>query len=408
LPVARQYASLLGKNQNGDFSFDISRVEFENAARSIADTAVSVAYEAIAAYASEHSSHTIDEVILVGGSSRVPLVRDCLRKMLVEKLQLTQFSSQEFCCSLDPEQAVAQGLAIRGAVLMGHDIPQLKDVLMLDMLSSSIGLISWADINRIGQGRDANAKPSTVLERVRNSGLHAVIVGSSDKDANKKGTRQDDHPHLRIQQWDPSSESVPVQGQHIRYFDPILYRCERIPCSAAKSFRIEDPRQKFVSLDIFEEIEAEPDIHISTHDTSTNKQYSYQLIGTYDLPIPKRSRKSMPANDATIEKASSTSVVSRCVGAVNDYFGIEPNEDDDCDGSFMISVEMSMGVDGAIGFSVTRQDKDDETSEGKLRTRKDDYSVVLLMALLVVVLGFYLFVRVMFADFKYADTVKEL
>ncbi|MDD4727882.1 MAG: molecular chaperone DnaK, partial [Dysgonamonadaceae bacterium] len=68
----------------------------------------------------------IDEVILVGGSTRIPAVQE-----LVEKLFGKSPSK-----GVNPDEVVAVGAAIQGAVLSGH----VKDVLLLDVTPLSLGI----------------------------------------------------------------------------------------------------------------------------------------------------------------------------------------------------------------------------------------------------------------------------
>ena len=49
----------------------------------------------------------------------------------------------ELCCGMNPETVVAEGLAIRGAVLAGTDSALLREMLVLDCLHCTIGLLSW-------------------------------------------------------------------------------------------------------------------------------------------------------------------------------------------------------------------------------------------------------------------------
>ncbi len=67
----------------------------------------------------------IEEVILVGGSSVIPCVREAIRKALhcecIHSFSASSATPKEFCTSLDPYHTVAQGLAIRGAILSGVD-----------------------------------------------------------------------------------------------------------------------------------------------------------------------------------------------------------------------------------------------------------------------------------------------
>jgi molecular chaperone DnaK len=68
----------------------------------------------------------IDAVILVGGQTRMPLVQEVVRK----------FFGKEPRKDVNPDEAVAIGAAIQGAVLSGH----VKDVLLLDVTPLSLGL----------------------------------------------------------------------------------------------------------------------------------------------------------------------------------------------------------------------------------------------------------------------------
>lgn len=72
------------------------------------------------------SPNQIDEVILVGGSTRIPAVVD-----LVEK-----FFGRKASKGVNPDEVVAVGAAIQGAVLTG----EVKDVLLLDVTPLSLGI----------------------------------------------------------------------------------------------------------------------------------------------------------------------------------------------------------------------------------------------------------------------------
>lgn len=68
----------------------------------------------------------IDEVILVGGSTRIPLVQETVRK----------FFGKEPNRSVNPDEVVAVGAAIQAAVLAG----EVRDVLLLDVTPLSLGI----------------------------------------------------------------------------------------------------------------------------------------------------------------------------------------------------------------------------------------------------------------------------
>jgi molecular chaperone DnaK len=72
------------------------------------------------------SASQIDEVILVGGSTRIPKVQEIVEKFFGKKPNR----------SVNPDEVVAVGAAIQGAVLTG----EVKDVLLLDVTPLSLGI----------------------------------------------------------------------------------------------------------------------------------------------------------------------------------------------------------------------------------------------------------------------------
>ncbi|MBP5364941.1 MAG: molecular chaperone DnaK [Bacteroidales bacterium] len=72
------------------------------------------------------STSDIDEVILVGGSTRIPAIQDAVQK----------FFGKAPSKGVNPDEVVAIGAAIQGAVLTG----EVKDVLLLDVTPLSLGI----------------------------------------------------------------------------------------------------------------------------------------------------------------------------------------------------------------------------------------------------------------------------
>jgi molecular chaperone DnaK len=68
----------------------------------------------------------IDEIILVGGSTRIPAIQDAVKK----------FFGKEPSKGVNPDEVVALGAAIQGGVLAGD----VKDVLLLDVTPLSLGI----------------------------------------------------------------------------------------------------------------------------------------------------------------------------------------------------------------------------------------------------------------------------
>ena len=72
------------------------------------------------------STSDIDEVILVGGSTRIPIIQDAVKN----------FFKKEPSKGVNPDEVVAIGAAIQGGVLTG----EVKDVLLLDVTPLSLGI----------------------------------------------------------------------------------------------------------------------------------------------------------------------------------------------------------------------------------------------------------------------------
>merc|ERR1712168_1645672 len=76
------------------------------------------------------SKDEIDEIVLVGGSTRIPKVQ-----MLVKEF----FNGKEPSRGINPDEAVAYGAAVQGGILSG-DNDQLNDVVLLDVCPLSMGI----------------------------------------------------------------------------------------------------------------------------------------------------------------------------------------------------------------------------------------------------------------------------
>jgi molecular chaperone DnaK len=78
------------------------------------------------------STSAIDEVILVGGSTRIPKVQEIVEKFFGKKPNR----------SVNPDEVVALGAAIQGAVMTG----EVKDVLLLDVTPLSLGIETMGSV----------------------------------------------------------------------------------------------------------------------------------------------------------------------------------------------------------------------------------------------------------------------
>jgi len=73
----------------------------------------------------------IHEVVLVGGSTRIPKVQQMLQEF---------FNGKELNKSINPDEAVAYGAAVQAAILKGEGGKKTEDILLLDVTPLSLGL----------------------------------------------------------------------------------------------------------------------------------------------------------------------------------------------------------------------------------------------------------------------------
>jgi len=81
---------------------------------------------------SKVSKADIDDIVLVGGSSRIPRVQQLLKEL---------FNGKELCQSIHPDEAVAYGAAVQAHILSGNSKDEATSaVLLLDVTPLSLGI----------------------------------------------------------------------------------------------------------------------------------------------------------------------------------------------------------------------------------------------------------------------------
>lgn len=80
---------------------------------------------------SKISKEKIHDIVLVGGSSRIPRIQQLLRDF---------FNGKELCQSINPDEAVAYGAAVQGAILGGTQSEKTDGIILLDVTPLTLGI----------------------------------------------------------------------------------------------------------------------------------------------------------------------------------------------------------------------------------------------------------------------------
>jgi len=112
-----------------DFNTSLTRARFENMCdhffRDCLDTVDKVLVDG------KMDKSKVDEIVLIGGSTRIPKIQELLKK---------HFGGKELCKSINPDEAVAYGAAVQAAILSGNTDDKLNEILLVDVTPLSLGI----------------------------------------------------------------------------------------------------------------------------------------------------------------------------------------------------------------------------------------------------------------------------
>ncbi|XP_073976149.1 heat shock cognate 71 kDa protein-like [Rhodnius prolixus] len=112
-----------------DFYSNLSRAKFEEINSDLFRSSLDPVEKALRD--SKIPKNKIDEVVLVGGSTRIPKIQTLLTEF---------FNGKELNKSINPDEAVAYGAAVQAAIISGDTSDEVKDVLLLDVTPLSLGI----------------------------------------------------------------------------------------------------------------------------------------------------------------------------------------------------------------------------------------------------------------------------
>eukprot|EP00934_Nitzschia_sp_Nitz4_P001882 Nitzschia sp. Nitz4//scaffold99_size76975//59186//61216//NITZ4_005582-RA/size76975-processed-gene-0.52-mRNA-1//-1//CDS//3329560868//1882//frame0 len=174
------------------------------------------------------SDTPISEVVLVGGTSRIPAVR--------RLLQTEFFPDIELSTSLNPMSSVAQGLAIQAAILSrcvsGH---QLRSALMLDCLPHAIGvLLGGTNARESSSGDDAQQESKVNFVEILKRNAPLPARGSSKFSLADK--RQNGVSLEAVEMVGFDRNGVPVYEPIAR--EPFTFLLRRLPASTLQTLKV--------------------------------------------------------------------------------------------------------------------------------------------------------------------------
>ena len=112
-----------------DFYTSITRARFENLSDHIFKKTMAPVEQVIRD--SKVSKNQINEIVLVGGSTRIPRIQKLLQDF---------FNGKDLCKSINPDECVAYGAAVQAAILDGVKTDKLDKVILLDVAPLSLGI----------------------------------------------------------------------------------------------------------------------------------------------------------------------------------------------------------------------------------------------------------------------------
>ena len=113
--------------------FKMTRAQLENLVQEYIDKSITLMVETLKE--AKVSVKDIDEIVLVGGQTRMPAIQEAAKKLF----------GKDPNRSINPDEVVALGAAVQGGILGG----EVKDVLLLDVTPLSLGIETLGGVNTI-------------------------------------------------------------------------------------------------------------------------------------------------------------------------------------------------------------------------------------------------------------------
>lgn len=112
-----------------DFSMKITRAKFEHLNQDFFTKCIKMVESCL--HDADLNKKDVDEVVLVGGSTRIPKVQQLLKEF---------FNGKELCKKIDADEAVAYGASVLAAKLSGNTSLQVNKIHVVDVIPLSLGV----------------------------------------------------------------------------------------------------------------------------------------------------------------------------------------------------------------------------------------------------------------------------
>ena len=118
-----------GLAEGQDFNSTITRARFEEMNMDYFKKCMSPVEKVL--QDAKCSKQSVDKIVLVGGSTRIPKIQTMLSEF---------FNNKELCKDINPDEAVAYGATVQAAILSGVKSDKIDDLLLLDVTPLSLGI----------------------------------------------------------------------------------------------------------------------------------------------------------------------------------------------------------------------------------------------------------------------------